>query len=39
VAIINACKSFKWKDDFPVSVDLEEEIVERVRAKWKNLEI
>ncbi|MBW2609776.1 MAG: UbiD family decarboxylase [Deltaproteobacteria bacterium] len=39
IAIINACKPFEWKDDFPVSVDLEEDIVEKVRAKWKDLDI
>jgi 4-hydroxy-3-polyprenylbenzoate decarboxylase len=36
-AIINACKPFEWKDDYPKSVDLEPEIVERVRNKWKDL--
>ena len=38
-AIINACKPFEWKEDYPLSVDLEEEIVEKVRAKWKDLGI
>lgn len=38
-AIINACKPFEWKDDFPESVDLEDEIVDRVRKKWKYLKI
>jgi 4-hydroxy-3-polyprenylbenzoate decarboxylase len=36
-AIIVACKPFAWKDDFPTSVDLEPEVVEQIRRKWKDL--
>ena len=36
-AIINACKPYAWKDQYPLSVDLEPEVVERVKAKWKCL--
>lgn len=36
-AIIVACKPFAWKDEFPKSVDLEPEVVEQVRKKWKDL--
>ncbi len=36
-AIIIACKPFAWKDDFPQSVDLEPEVVQEVRKKWKDL--
>ena len=36
-AIINACKPYEWKDDYPIAVDLEPGIVERVRRKWKGI--
>lgn len=36
-SIIVACKPYEWIDDFPISVDLEEEVVERVKAKWEGL--
>ncbi len=37
--IINACKPYEWMDEFPASVDLEPDVVSRVRAKWKELEL
>ncbi|MBI4186687.1 MAG: UbiD family decarboxylase [Chloroflexi bacterium] len=37
-AIIDACKPFEWIDEFPKAIDLEPDVVERVRAKWKDLE-
>ncbi len=36
-AIINACKPYEWIDEFPISIDIEPEIIDRVRAKWKDL--
>jgi len=36
-AIIDACKPFGWADEFTKAVDLEPVVVERVRAKWKDI--
>ncbi|MBI4187501.1 MAG: UbiD family decarboxylase [Chloroflexi bacterium] len=36
-AIINACKPYEWIDEFPKSIDLEPEMVKRIKAKWSDL--
>ncbi len=38
IAIIDACKPYEWMNEFSKSVDLDPEVVERVRAKWNDLE-
>jgi UbiD family decarboxylase len=36
-AIINACKPFEWKDQFPKTNIASPELRKQVRAKWKDL--
>lgn len=36
-AIIDACRPYEWREDFPKTLDLDDEIVERVRGKWEGL--
>jgi UbiD family decarboxylase len=38
MAIIDACKPYEWIGEFSKSVDPDPEVIERVRAKWKELE-
>ncbi|MFC1968590.1 UbiD family decarboxylase [Chloroflexota bacterium] len=33
-ALIDACKPYEWKDEFPETINLEPEVVERVTKKW-----
>jgi UbiD family decarboxylase len=33
-AIIDACKPFEWKDDFPIAVKFSDENIEMVKNKW-----
>ncbi len=34
VAIINACRPFHWRKDFPPTTKMSEETLQRYRAKW-----
>ncbi len=36
-AIIDACKPFEWINEFPQEIKISPELIERVKAKWKNL--
>ncbi len=33
-AIIDACKPFEWKEEFPKEIRIDPELVDRVRKKW-----
>lgn len=36
-AIINACKPYHWKDEFPKAIQTDQEFMERVREKWRGV--
>lgn len=36
-AIIDACRPFEWKDEFPRAITVSEPLLERVRQKWGKL--
>ncbi len=33
-AVIDACKPFEWKDEFPREISISPELVQRVKTKW-----
>ncbi|MBI4331887.1 MAG: UbiD family decarboxylase [Chloroflexi bacterium] len=35
-AIIDACKPFEWKDEFPQEIKISPQLVDRVKSKWGN---
>ncbi len=36
-AIIDACKPYEWIDEFAKPVDLDPEVIKRVKRKWKDI--
>jgi 3-polyprenyl-4-hydroxybenzoate decarboxylase len=37
-AIIDACRPFEWKEDFPAVIKLDQETVAGIRRKWPETE-
>ena len=36
-AIIDACRPYEWRDEFPDTVDVEENLKRQVMEKWKEI--
>ncbi|MDZ4246682.1 MAG: UbiD family decarboxylase, partial [Dehalococcoidia bacterium] len=36
-AIIDACKPYEWKDEFPAEIRISPELADRVKSKWKDI--
>ena len=36
-AIILACKPYSWKQDFPLPVEINQELAQQIKKKWKHL--
>ena len=36
-AIIDACRPYEWRNEFPKSVVVSKDLEDKVRAKWPNL--